>query len=59
MTIKDQLKVITTDEFKRLMNNQYHGIVVVKVENGKIKNWREYHYKSELEWSEFKGKNDF
>jgi hypothetical protein len=41
------------------MNNRYHGIVVVKIREGKISNWREYQYKSDLEWREFVKKNDF
>ena len=41
------------------MNNRYHGIVVVKVRDGKICNWREYQYKSNLEWKDFVGNNEF
>ena len=37
-------------EYTFTMNNRYHGIVVVKLENGKIKSWREYQYKSDVEW---------
>jgi hypothetical protein len=33
--------------------------VVVKIKGGKISNWREYQYKSDLEWREFVKKNDF
>jgi ketosteroid isomerase-like protein len=46
-------------EYTFQMNNRYHGIVVVKIRNGKISNWREYQYKSDLEWGEFVRKNDF
>jgi ketosteroid isomerase-like protein len=46
-------------EYTFQMNNRYHGIVVVKIKNAKISNWREYQYKSELEWREFVKKNDF
>jgi ketosteroid isomerase-like protein len=46
-------------EYTFQMNNRYHGIVVVKIKNGKISNWREYQYKSDLEWREFVKKNDF
>ena len=38
---------------------QSHGVVVVKVENGLIKNWREYEVESELPWDEFVGTNRF
>jgi ketosteroid isomerase-like protein len=40
-------------EYTFQMNNRYHGIVVVKIRDGKISNWREYQYKSDLEWKEF------
>jgi ketosteroid isomerase-like protein len=46
-------------EYTFQMNNRYHGIVVVKIRGGKISNWREYQYKSDLEWREFVKKNDF
>jgi hypothetical protein len=46
-------------EYTFQMNNRYHGIVVVKISGGKISNWREYQYKSDLEWKEFIKKNDF
>jgi ketosteroid isomerase-like protein len=46
-------------EYTFQMNNRYHGIVVVKIKSGKISNWREYQYKSDLEWREFVRKNDF
>ena len=46
-------------EYTFQMNNRYHGIVIVKIRSGKISNWREYQYKSDLEWREFVKKNDF
>lgn len=46
-------------EYTFQMNNRYHGTVVVKIRGGKISNWREYQYKSDLEWKEFVKKNDF
>ncbi len=46
-------------EYTFQMNSRYHGIVVVKIRGGKIGNWREYQYKSDLEWREFVKKNDF
>jgi ketosteroid isomerase-like protein len=46
-------------EYTFQMNNRFHGIVVVKIRGGKISNWREYQYKSDLEWREFVKKNDF
>jgi len=55
----DEKEQIGFGEYTFQMNNRYHGIVIVKVENGKIRNWREYQYKSGLDWREFQGKNEF
>ncbi|MFN8411559.1 MAG: nuclear transport factor 2 family protein [Anaerolineales bacterium] len=41
------------------MYGNYHGIVTVKLENGLIKFWREYQYKTELDWEEFSHLNLF
>jgi len=46
-------------EYTFQMNNRYHGIVVVKIEWGLIKHWREYQYRSELAWEEFTSQNPF
>ena len=43
--------------FARL--NQFHGIVVLKFKNGKILKWREYQYKSDLNWTDFTGESEF
>jgi hypothetical protein len=42
-------------EYTFAMNNQYHGIVVMKFKEGKIVKWREYQYKSDLDWKTFAG----
>ena len=55
----DEASQIGFGEYTFQMNNQYHGIVIVKIRSGKISNWREYQYKSDLEWREFAGENDF
>jgi hypothetical protein len=39
--------------------NQFHGIVIVKVEGGEISRWREYQYRSDLDWNAFVGENGF
>jgi ketosteroid isomerase-like protein len=36
-----------------------HGIVIVKVRNGKIWRWREYQYRTEMDWNKFIGESDF
>jgi hypothetical protein len=46
-------------EYTFQLNNRYHGIVVVKIESGLIKHWREYQYRSELNWEEFTSHNPF
>jgi hypothetical protein len=55
----DEVSQIGFGEYTFQMNNRYHGIVIVKIRNGRISNWREYQYKSDLEWKEFVNKNDF
>lgn len=46
-------------EYTFAMNNQYHGIVVIKFLNGKILKWREYQYQSDLDWKNFTGESEF
>ena len=46
-------------EYTFQMHGRYHGIVVVKLEAGRIKHWREYQYRSELSWEEFTSHNPF
>jgi hypothetical protein len=46
-------------EYTFAMNNQYHGIVVVKIKNGKIVSWREYQYQSQTDWKTFAGEGGF
>ena len=40
-------------------NSRYHGIVIMKLRGGRISNWREYQYKSEVPWEEFTRQNGF
>lgn len=46
-------------EFTFEMNGRGHGIVLVKLREGKISNWREYFTKSDLDWAAFEGDNKF
>jgi hypothetical protein len=46
-------------EYTFAMNNQYHGVVVIKLREGKIALWREYQYKSETGWREFADESFF
>ena len=52
-------KQIGFGEYTFAMNNQYHGIVIMKFENGKIVKWREYQYKSSLSWDDFAEESKF
>lgn len=47
---KDQ---IGFGEYTFQCNFRYHGIVVVKLQDGKIGHWREYQYRSDLGWEAF------
>ncbi|HKY54486.1 MAG TPA: nuclear transport factor 2 family protein [Anaerolineales bacterium] len=46
-------------EYTFEMHRRYHGIVVVKIEAGRIKHWREYQYQTGLNWKEFTQHNQF
>ena len=52
-------KQIGFGEYTFAMNNQYHGIVIMKFEKGKIVKWREYQYKSNLSWDDFAQESKF
>jgi hypothetical protein len=36
-----------------------HGVIIIKISNGLICNWRQYAVASDLTWEKFKGINDF
>jgi hypothetical protein len=38
---------------------QTHGLVIVKISNGLIVNWREYEVESSVPWDQFVGENRF
>jgi len=46
-------------EYTFEMHGRYHGIVVVKIEGGLIKHWREYQYRTRLNWEDFISHNPF
>jgi hypothetical protein len=50
---------IGSGEFTFEYGGSVHGMVIVKIVDGKIKNWREYWYESNLSWKEFIGENNF
>lgn len=55
----DEDAQIGAGEYTFQAQNRYHGAVLVRIEEGVIANWREYQYRSELEWDEFVGENAF
>ena len=40
-------------------HNPSHGVIVVRIRDGLISNWREYYYESDLPWEEFTAANPF
>jgi hypothetical protein len=55
----DEATQVGAGEYTFQLNNRYHGVVMVKVRNGQICNWREYQYQSTLAWAEFVNENAF
>lgn len=46
-------------EFSFTYGTTAHGVAVVRLRDGKIANWREYWYESELPWDQFIRENPF
>ena len=46
-------------EYTFQMHGLYHGIVVVRIESGLIRQWREYQYRTESNWEAFTKRNPF
>jgi ketosteroid isomerase-like protein len=55
----DEDTQIGAGEYTFAMHNRYHGVVIVRIAEGKIANWREYQYRSERDWAAFLGPNPF
>lgn len=55
----DEKHQVGFGEYTFSMNSQYHGIVVMQFHNRKIIKWREYQYKSDLDWKDFTGESSF
>jgi hypothetical protein len=45
--------------YRFALNNRDHGVMAVKLENGKIHSWRRYQYKSDLDGESFTGNGHF
>lgn len=55
----DPQRQIGAAEYTYRGTGKYHGIALVRLEDGKIADWREYQQSSELEWEAFSAGNRF
>jgi hypothetical protein len=55
----DEAQQLGAGEYTFQMNHRYHGLVLVRVTAGKISNWREYQYPSDIGWPQFSAGNPF
>jgi len=51
----DSVRQLGFGEYTYRGKQNYHGVVVVRLEGGLIGRWREYQYGSQLQWEEFVG----
>lgn len=51
--IFDETKPLGAGEFTFTYGDTVHGVTMIKVRDGLIRNWREYWYASELLWEDF------
>ena len=51
----DSVRQVGFGEYTYRGRQNYHGIVVVQLNAGLIRNWREYQYRSPLSWEDFVG----
>ena len=55
----DPERQIGFGEFTFEYGTRAHGVAVVRIMGGRIRNWREYWYESDLDWQQFVGPNNF
>lgn len=55
----DERNQIGAGEFTFEYGGAVHGMVIVRLRDGRIANWREYWYESPLAWEEFTRQNPF
>jgi hypothetical protein len=55
----DEEAQIGAGEYTYRGSNQYHGVVMVRIVDGLIANWREYQVRSPLTWEQFMDENRF
>jgi SnoaL-like domain len=51
----DPVQQVGFGEYTYRGRRNYHGVVVVHLDGGLIRSWREYQYPSTLEWEDFVG----
>jgi SnoaL-like domain len=51
----DPVRQVGFGEYTYRGRQNYHGVVVLHLEGGLIRSWREYQYPSTLEWEDFVG----
>jgi hypothetical protein len=51
--IFDESKQTGAAEYTYKGTHRYHGLVLIKIEEGRIKQWREYQHIDPREWEEF------
>ena len=55
----DSAQQMGVGDYTFLYEKQTHGLVIVRISNGLIRNWREYEVESNLSWEQFVGDNRF
>jgi len=55
----DEAARIGCGEYTFRGRRQYHGMVIVRIDDGKISRWREYQYHDEMRWEDFIGDTAF
>ena len=55
----DERQQVGAGEYTFRGRIRYHGLVIVRVEDGRIARWREYQYPSDVEWDVFVGDSRF
>jgi hypothetical protein len=51
--IFDEAQQIGAAEYTYEGTHRYHGMVLIRVEDGRITNWREYQHINDKPWEEF------
>jgi hypothetical protein len=57
--IFNEQEQIGAGEFTQEGRRRFHGMVIVKMKNGKISNWRQYGFASNEGWEKFASENQF